>query len=111
MIQTLPAPVAIAPSELPIGIAMVAVTALVARSMREIVLSPQLGTHTLPKPVVNPQQGRLPAPRSIVAATMLVFGSNRETLSFGLFDTHAAASMGSQSGVPPTPNTAAGVRR
>ena len=110
-IQTLPAPVAIDPSVLPIEVLKVAVIALDAVSMREIVWSPQFGTHTLPKPTVRPEHGRLPAPSAIVAATVLVFGSKRETWSLGLFETQAAWSMASQSGLPPTSNTASGFNR
>ena len=108
--QTLPAPVAIPPSESPIVIGTVAVIALVLRSRRDIVWSPQFGTHQLPKPPASPEQGCLPAPSAIVVA-VAVFGSSRDTLSFGSFDTHAASSIASQSGCPPTWYTASGFRR
>ena len=70
------------------AVVKVAETAPVFRSIREIVLSPQLGTQRLPKPVARPEQGRFcPRRVSMVAATLLVLGSNRDTLSLGLFET------------------------
>src|SRR5580765_7356776 len=77
--QTLPAPLAMPPSESPIVIGTVAVVAFVLRSRRDIVWSPQFGTHKLPKPIARPEQGCLPAPRAMVVA-LLVFGSRRDTL-------------------------------
>src|SRR5262245_10145042 len=109
--QTLPAPAAMPPSESPMVIGTVAVTALVFKSTRASVLSPQFGTQRLPNAAARPEHGCLPAPRATVAATVFVFGSNRDTLSFGSFDTHADSSIASQSGCPPTVNTASGFRR
>src|SRR5262245_9033263 len=111
MIQTLPAPVATDPSELPMVVFIVALTVPVFRSICDSVWSPQFGTHRLPNPVASPEHGRLPDPRSMVAATLLDLGSNRETESFGLFETHADSSMANQSGLPPTSKTASGLRR
>ena len=109
MIQTLPAPAAIEPSEFPIVVLIVAVTSPVFRSTREIVWSPQLGTHTLPNPAARPEQGL--ARRRSWPTTVFVLGSRRDTLSFGLFETHTCSSIASQSGVPGTRNTASGFRR
>src|SRR5258705_398757 len=90
--HTLPAPVAMDPSVLPMVVLIVAVTVPVCKSTRLIdggvVASPQFGTHRLPKPAARPEQGRLPT--ATVAATAPVFGSSLETLSFGLFDTQTA---------------------
>src|SRR5215472_13059902 len=65
---------AIPPSLCDGGIGSVAVTWLVLTSIRESVLSPQFGTHTLPKPAASPEQGRLPT--AIAATTVFVFGSS-----------------------------------
>src|SRR5712691_7369668 len=107
--QMLPAPATIDPSELPIVVRIVAVTAPVLTSIRDSVLSPQFGTQTLPNATARPEQGRLPV--VMVAATVFVFGSSFATLSFGAFDTHAASSMASQSGIPGYGKTASGLRR
>src|SRR5436190_2385667 len=90
----------------PTGI--VATTVLVFMSTREIVLSVQFGTQTLPKAAANPEQGRLPT--STAAMTLLVFGSSRWTVFFGPLETQTASSVTTcQSGVPSTGNTASGV--
>src|SRR6478672_8098007 len=102
IIQTLPAPVAIEPSVSPMAVGMVAVVALVLRSILARVLSPQFGTHRLPNPTARPEQGCLPLPSSSVATILFVAGSNLDTLSLGLLDTQAASSTASQSGLPPT---------
>jgi len=47
-------------------------------------------------------------PTSIVAATVLDFGSSRATLFFGAFETQTCSSTASQSGLPPTSKTASG---
>jgi hypothetical protein len=87
MSQTLPAPVAMPPSESPIVMGIVAVIAPLLTSTRMSVLSPQLGTQRLPKPAARPEQGRLPLPSATVAATLLDAASKRETLSLGSFET------------------------
>src|ERR1043166_507928 len=89
------------------GIGRVAVTWFVFISMRESVLSPQLGTHTLPNPAASPEHGL--APTVITAATGLVFGSSPLTVFFGLLVPHtASAVITCQSGVPGTGKTAIG---
>ena len=76
-------------------------------STREMVLSPQFGTHTLPKPAASPEHGRFPTVTA--AATAFVLTSNRCTEFFGPFDTQIASSVTTcQSGVPSTGNTASG---
>src|SRR5476649_2762404 len=77
-IQMLPPPATIDPSELPIGTVIVAAIAPVFRSTREIVWSPQLGTHRLPNAVASPEHGRLPT--GTTAVNVLVFGFSRVTL-------------------------------
>src|SRR3954463_8502883 len=109
MIHTLPAPVTIDPSLFAIGEGNVAFTAPLFRSTRAIVLSPQFGTHRLPNPVARPEHG--PLPIGITAATVLVFGSKRATLSFGRFETHTDSSTAIQSGDPGYGNTASGFSR
>src|SRR5258707_13838908 len=109
MSQMLPAPATIDPSELPIVGRMVAVTAPVLTSTRDSVLSPQLGTQTLPNATARPEQGPLPVATGVPIA--FVCGSIFATLPFGAFDTHAAASIASQSGVPGHGKTASVVRR
>src|SRR5262245_47195326 len=89
--HTLPAPVATPPSELPIVTGIFAVTPLVLRSIRASDFAPHCGTQRLPNPAARPEHGAAPFPRSIVAATLLVLTSNRDTLSFGSFDTNAAS--------------------
>src|SRR5215471_9435680 len=75
--------------------------------MRDSVLSPQFGTHTLPNPAARPEQGRLPT--AMAATTVLVLGSSRWTVPFGPLVTHTASSVITcQSGVPSTGNTAIG---
>src|SRR4051794_26111609 len=111
MIQTLSAPVTIDPSDSPIPIFIVAAIAAVFRSTREIVLSPQLGTHRLPKSATRPEHGSLP---TVIVVTALDFGSSRDTVFFGSLETHAVAltgSMASQSGLPGTSYMASGLRR
>src|SRR5262249_56382613 len=98
MIQMLSAPATIEPSDSPILLFMVAVTAPLFRSTREIVLSPQLGTHRLPKSAASPEHGSLP---TVVVVTAFDFGSSRDTVFFGSFDTQTmvlTVSMASQSG-------------
>src|SRR5439155_18656824 len=109
MSQMLPAPAANDPSELPIVVRIVAVTAPVLTSTRDSVLSPQFGTHTLPNATARPEQGRLPVAMGV--PIVFVFGSSLARLSFGAFDTHAASSIASQSGVPGYTNTASGFSR
>src|SRR6478609_9717147 len=98
MIQMLPPPATIDPSELPIVDRMVAVTVPVFRSTRLNVESPQLGTHKLPNAAARPEQGRLPT--GIVVATVLVFAASRVTLSLGLFEIQTSSSTAIQSGDP-----------
>ena len=50
-------------------------------------------------------------PTGIVAATVLVFGFSRATLSFGLFEIQTSSSTAIQSGEPGTGKTASGCRR
>src|SRR3982751_328939 len=109
MIQTLPAPTTIDPSLLAIADGNVAVTAPLFRSTRAIDLSPQFGTQRLPNPAARPEHG--PLPTATVAATGLVFGSKRATLSFGRFDTQTDSSTAIQSGEPGYGNTASGLSR
>src|SRR3954451_13006619 len=109
IIQMLPPPATIEPSELPIVMGMVAATAPVFRSSREIVLSPQFGTHRLPNAAARPEQGRLPT--GTVAATVFEVGLNRATLSLGLLEIHTSSSTAIQSGEPGTGNTASGFNR
>src|SRR5262249_59466335 len=91
-------------------VGIVAAMAPVFRSILDMVLSPQFGTHRLPNPAASPEQGCLPAPSAIVAPTVFVFGSRRDTLSFGSFETQADSSTASQSGWPPVSQTASGLR-
>src|SRR6185295_18124526 len=91
-IRTLSAPATIEPSESPIPMRIVLVTADVFRSTRAIVLSPQLGTHRLPKSAARPEQGSLPV---VTVATAFDAGSSRDTVSFGSFDTHVNLFTGS----------------
>src|SRR5438552_9369540 len=109
MIHTLPAPVAIEPSLFAMPVRMVAAIAPLFRSTRAMVLSPQFGTHRLPNPTANPEQG--PFPTGMTAADVFVFGSKRATLSFGRFETHTDSSTAIQSGAPGYGNTASGLRR
>src|SRR5215471_21207830 len=77
-------------------------------SIRDTVLSPQFGTHTLPNPAARPEQGFFPT--GITAATLLVFGSSRWTVFLGPLETHWASSVVTcQSGEPSTGNTASGL--
>src|SRR5258707_432167 len=90
---------AIPPSLAAGGMGSVAVTWLVFGSIRESVLSPQLGTQILPNPAASPEQGRLPT--KTAATTVLVFGSRRCTVPLGPLVTHTASSVTTcQSGVP-----------
>src|SRR5439155_24851485 len=93
--QLLPAPATIDPSELPIVVPIVAVTAPVLISTRDSVLWPQFGTQTLPNATARPEEGRLPVAMGV--PIVFVFGSSFARLSFGAFDTHAASSIASQS--------------
>src|SRR6059058_1594572 len=88
--QMLSAPATIDPSELAMPIGNVFVTALVLRSMRESVESPQLGTHRLPNAAASPEHG--PLPTVMVAATLFAAGSRRVTVSLGLFEIQTASS-------------------
>src|SRR4029079_8464676 len=101
--QTLPAPAAIPPSLSPIVVGSVAVTVPVFRSTRDIVDSPQLGTHRVPKPAASPEHGALPT--LIRPTTALARGSMRVTEFAGSFETHTSSSMASQSGAPGTAKT------
>src|SRR5579871_3005779 len=77
-------------------------------SMRETVLSPQLGTQMLPNPAASPEQGRLPT--AMTAVTVLVFTSMRWTVFLGAFETHSASSVETcQSGEPSAVKTASGL--
>src|SRR5258708_8973958 len=107
IIHTLPAPVARPPSVLPVPNGTVAVTLPVFRSTRESVWSPQFGTHRLSKPIASPEHGLLPT--VTVSAVLLVFGSRRATLFFGLFETHTDSPTAIQSGAPGTSKTASGL--
>ena len=103
IIQTLPAPIAMPPSLLPIVSGSVAVTLPVFRSMREMLGSPQLGTQTEPNPAARPEHGFLPT--VIVSTIVLASGSMRVTVCFGEFETQTCSSMASQSGTPGMSNT------
>src|SRR5271168_4932495 len=83
-IQTLPSPAAIPPSVSATPVMIAATRWCVCKSSRHTLPSPQLGTHTLPKPIANPAQGDLPT--GMVATMVLVFGSMLETLFLGLFE-------------------------
>src|SRR5262245_4469181 len=112
MSQTLPAPVAIVASQLLYPVANVAVTSLVFRSIRDRVVSSQIGTQRLPKPATSPALGFFPT--GMIAAMVLVFASRRTILLFRLSVTHtepSASTVSSQSGHPPVSNTASGFRR
>src|SRR5262245_59491164 len=101
-IHTLSAPVTIEPSDWPMPVRIVALTAVVSRSTREAVLSPQFGTQRLPKSAARPEHGALP---TAIVVTAFDAGSSLETVSFGSFETHAwllTWSMASQSGEPGT---------
>ncbi len=78
-------------------------------SIRASVLSPQLGTHTLPNAAVSPEHGFLPT--VIVAAILFVFTSSRWMALIGPFATHSESSVSAcQSGVPlPASKIATGV--
>ena len=56
-IQTLPAPVAMPPSESAGPAGMTACAAPVSALTRTTLLSPQLGIHKLPKPTAKPEHG------------------------------------------------------
>ena len=99
-IQKLPAPIAMPPSSSAMVIGKVACVLPSFRSSRVIVESPQLGTHTLPKPAARPGAGMLAD--AIVAVTVAVFGSRRDTLFFGEFETQTSLSTAIQSGAPGT---------
>src|SRR5262245_24004156 len=108
-IQTLSAPVTIDPSDSPTPAFNVAAVDVLFRSTREIVWSPQLGTQRLPKSAARPEHGSLPT--AIVVAAF-DFGSSRDTLFFGSFETHVkllTGSMASQSGLPPNSYMASGL--
>src|SRR5215471_682788 len=101
-IQTLSAPATIEPSDSPIPIFIVAAIAALFRSTREIVLSPQLGTHRLPKSAARPEHGCLP---TVIVVTAFDAGSSRDTVFFGSLDTQVmllTGSIASQSGWPGT---------
>src|SRR5690242_16628397 len=106
-IQMLSGLAAMPPSESAIPMGNVAVTLLVLTSTRATVRSPQLGTHRLPKPIAKPEHGLLPVVTT--SATLLVFGSSRVTLFFGLFEIHTDSPMAIQSGAPGTSNSASGL--
>src|SRR5579862_2607558 len=99
-IQTLPSPAAIPPSVSATPVKIAATRWCVCRSSRHTLPSPQLGTHTLPKPTANPAQGDLPT--GIVATIALAFGSILETLFLGLFDIQMLPPIATQSGDPGT---------
>src|SRR5262245_17467872 len=112
--HTLPAPAAMPPSESPAVTGIFAVMALLLRSIRATAFAPHSGTHRLSNPETSPEHGAEPLPSSIVTATVFVLASKRETLSFGSFDTQTASTSSagaSQSGWPPTSNTASGFSR
>src|ERR1700682_1798119 len=94
------------PSESAIPIGTVAVTLFVFRSTRDKVRSPQFGTQRLSKPIAKPEHGALPT--MMFSATLLVFGSMRATLFFGLLEIQTESPTAIQSGVPGTSNTASG---
>ena len=99
----LPAAVANPPSLLPIVSGSVAVIFAVFRSTRDTLGSPQFGTHSDPKPVVNPEHGFFPT--VMVSTILLALGSIRETECFGELETHTCSSIASQSGTPGMSNT------
>src|ERR1700681_4411535 len=105
--QTLSSLAAMAPSVLAGPSGIVATTLFVATSMRDRVLSPQLGTQTLPNPTASPEQGSLPT--GMTAATLFVFGSSRAIVFFGLSPIHTESGrIATQSGDPSTGKTASG---
>jgi len=107
MIQKLPAPTAMPPSLLPIVSGNVAVTLPDLRSIRETLLSPQVGTQTDPKPAARPEHGL--APTAMLSTILLVAGSIRVTLFLGEFEIQRCSSTAIQSGAPGMSNTASGV--
>src|SRR6266487_3973094 len=110
--HTLSAPMTMDPSEFATPVRSVAVIAPVLRSRREMVWSPQFGTHRLPNPAARPEHGFFPA--VTVVFTVFDAGSSCETLSRGSFDTQAVWAIGSiasQSGLPGTGYTASGFSR
>src|SRR5437867_4635543 len=74
-IHTLSALAAIPPSLFAGPAKTVATISFVFTPIRDIVLSPQLGTQMLPNPAASPEHGFFPT--SIVAATVFVFASSR----------------------------------
>src|SRR5262245_40890656 len=94
------------PSESAIVIGKVACALPSLRSRRVMVESPQFGTHTLPNPAARPEHGCVPT--VMVAITAALFGSSRETLFLGEFETHTSLSTAIQSGAPGTSYTASG---
>jgi hypothetical protein len=92
-------PIPMAPSVSAIVVAMLATTRLVAGSTRSIRALPQHGTHTLPKPTANPEQGAFPT--SMLATTLFFAGSIREMLFLMMFEIQTAPlPMPTQSGLP-----------
>src|SRR5438093_239145 len=107
--HTDPSPTAMSPPPPGTPTSIVAATLFVFGSMRDTVPSPQFGTQTLPNATARPEQGRLPVAMGV--PIVFVFGSSFARLSFGAFDTHAASSIASQSGVPGYGKTASGFSR
>src|SRR5262245_43303731 len=105
----LPAPETTEPSELPIAVPSVAFVSPVFRSSRVIVLSPQFGTQSVPNAAASPEHGRLPV--AMMAATVLVLGSNLATVPLGAFETQTDSSTAIQSGEPAYGKTASGLSR
>src|SRR5579864_7089269 len=68
-----------------------------------------MGIQTLPKPKARPAQGPLPV--AMVSVILLVLGSMRVRLSFGLFEIQTDSSIAIQSGAPGMSKVASGFNR
>src|SRR5262249_29115534 len=98
-IHTPPSPAAMPPSLSATGVGTCATTLLVAASTRPMRASPQLGTHTEPKPTARPEQGA--SLTGTVATILLLAGSIREMLFFVALEIQTASgAIPTQSGLP-----------
>ena len=97
-IQMLPSPAVIPPSVSATPVAIDATRFCDKGSSRHTLPSPQLGIHTLRKPIANPAQGALPT--EMVAMILLVCVSIFETLFFGLFEIQTLSPIPTQSEIP-----------
>src|ERR1700722_5179534 len=107
-IQILPAPAVIPPSVFATPDVIEATIFWDFKSTRATDPSLQIGAQTLPKAIVNPEQGFFAT--SITAPTLLVPGSNSEMLFFGLFEIQTLSPIATQSGDPGMENLAIACR-